>query len=184
MSTFENAKNSMKICWNIEVWAVRKHANLVDLVKSFPTNIYLQNLASMQNRSSPPKFAHLGEKSEKGSVSNLSTKAPTAASAASAACRACRWRLPCRWRPSIRLASTGGGCLGVPVLPANFLTVTRDVTCTRELPFKNCGRSVLGCIEADFATKLLLTAHVVCMLLHFSSSVKLTRVCTAPNSNV
>ena len=35
MSNFEN---SMKICWNIEVWAVQKHANLVDLVKSFSAN--------------------------------------------------------------------------------------------------------------------------------------------------
>ena len=53
---------------------MQKHANLVDLVKSFPTNIYLQNLASIQKRTSPVKFAHLAEKSGKGSISNLSTK--------------------------------------------------------------------------------------------------------------
>ena len=53
---------------------MQKHVNLVDLVKSFPTNIYLQNLASIQKRTSPVKFAHLAEKSEKGSISNLSTK--------------------------------------------------------------------------------------------------------------
>ena len=58
--------------WNIEVWAVQKHINLVDLVKSFPTNIYLQNLASIQKRTSPVKFAHLAEKSANGSISNLS----------------------------------------------------------------------------------------------------------------
>ena len=46
----------MKCCWNIKVWAVQKHVNLVDLVKSFPTNIYLQNLASIQPRTSPKKF--------------------------------------------------------------------------------------------------------------------------------
>ena len=57
-----------------------KHVNLVDLVKSFPTNIYLQNLASIQKRTSPIEFAHLAEKSENGSVSNLSTKAPKATS--------------------------------------------------------------------------------------------------------
>ena len=51
-----------------------KHVNLVDLVKSLPTNIYLQNLASIQKRTSPLKFAHLAEKSEQGSISNLSTK--------------------------------------------------------------------------------------------------------------
>ena len=58
---------------------MQKHVNLVDLVKSFPTNIFLQNLASIQKRTSPIKFAHLAEKSEKGSISNLSTKAGTAA---------------------------------------------------------------------------------------------------------
>ena len=55
---------------------MQKLANLVDLVKSFPTNILLQNLASIQKRTSPIKFAHLAEKSENGSISNLSTKAP------------------------------------------------------------------------------------------------------------
>ena len=58
---------------------MQKHVNLVDLVKSFPTNIFLQNLASIQKRTSPVKFAHLAEKSGKGSISNLSTKATTAA---------------------------------------------------------------------------------------------------------
>ena len=43
---------------------MQKHVNLVDLVKSFPTNIFLQNLASIQRRTSPIKFAHLAEKSE------------------------------------------------------------------------------------------------------------------------
>ena len=36
---------------------MQKHVNLVDLVKSFPTNIYLQNLASIQPRTSLSKFA-------------------------------------------------------------------------------------------------------------------------------
>ena len=53
---------------------MQKHVNLVDLVKSFPTNIYLQNLASIQKRTSPIKLAHLAEESENGSISNLSTK--------------------------------------------------------------------------------------------------------------
>ena len=53
---------------------MQKHVNLVDLVQSFATNIYLQNLASMQKRTSTIKFAHLAEKFEKGSISNLSTK--------------------------------------------------------------------------------------------------------------
>ena len=45
-----------KIFWNIEVWAVQKHVNLVDLVKSFPKNIFLQILASIQQRTSLIKF--------------------------------------------------------------------------------------------------------------------------------
>ena len=52
----------------------KKHVNIVDLVKSFPTNIYLQNLASIQKRTSPVKFAYLAEKSGEGSISSLSTK--------------------------------------------------------------------------------------------------------------
>ena len=58
---------------------MQRHVNLVDLVKSFPTNILLQNLASIQKRTSPVKFAHLAKKSGKGSISNLSTKPRTAA---------------------------------------------------------------------------------------------------------
>ena len=62
---------------------MQKHVHLVDLAKSFPTNIFLQNLASIQKRTSPVKFAHLAEKSEKSSISNLSTKARTAGNALS-----------------------------------------------------------------------------------------------------
>ena len=58
---------------------MQKHVNLVDLVKSFPTNIFLQDLASILRRTSPIKFAHLAEKSENDSISNLSTKAPARA---------------------------------------------------------------------------------------------------------
>ena len=53
---------------------MQKDVNLVDLVKSFPTNIFLQNLASIKRRTSPIKYAHFAEKSEEGSISNLSTK--------------------------------------------------------------------------------------------------------------
>ena len=55
---------------------MQKHVDLVDLAKSFPTNIFLKHLASIQKRTSPVKFAHLVEKSGKGSISNLSTKVP------------------------------------------------------------------------------------------------------------
>ena len=61
---------------------MQTHVNLVDLVKSFPTNIFFQNLASIQKRTSPLKFANLAEKSESGSISNLSTKRRTGAQGA------------------------------------------------------------------------------------------------------
>ena len=56
---------------------MQKQVNLVDLVKSFPNSIFLQNLASTQRRTSLIKFDHLDEKSEYGSISNLSTKGGT-----------------------------------------------------------------------------------------------------------
>ena len=81
---------------------MQKHVNLVDLVKSFPTNIFLQNLASIQKRTRPIKFAHLAEKSEKGSISNLSTK----------------WATPIRTNPR--------GCRSTPV-PKYCARITRDM---------------------------------------------------------
>ena len=56
---------------------MQKRVNLVDLIKSFPTNIFLQTLASIQKRTSPTKFDHFAEKSEYGPISNLSTKLRT-----------------------------------------------------------------------------------------------------------
>ena len=41
------------VVWNFEIWAVQKYVNLVDLGESFPTHIYLQNMASIQPRTSP-----------------------------------------------------------------------------------------------------------------------------------
>ena len=55
---------------------MQKDVNLVDLIKSFPTNSFLQNLASIQKRTSPINFDHSVEKSEYDSISNLSTKVP------------------------------------------------------------------------------------------------------------
>ena len=63
-------KRLTKNFWNKEykVWAVQKHVNLVDLVKSFRTNIFLENLASTQKRTSPIKIDDLAEKSDEGSI--------------------------------------------------------------------------------------------------------------------
>ena len=67
-------QNSIKICWNLknsliifekslaifdwnfECGAVQKYANLVDLVKSFPTTIYLKRFVSIQPRTSLSKL--------------------------------------------------------------------------------------------------------------------------------
>ena len=51
-------KSLTKFGWNFECWAVQKRVNLVDLVKSFQTSIYLQTLASIQPRTSLSKFAN------------------------------------------------------------------------------------------------------------------------------
>ena len=64
------------ICPNFH-FSVSPHVPFLNLLFeqiAIPTNIYLQNLASIQKRTSPLKFAHLAEKSENGSISNLSTK--------------------------------------------------------------------------------------------------------------
>ena len=60
----KNAKSFTKFRWNIWDLSGAKHVNIVDLVKRLPTNIFLQKLASIQKRTSPPKFDHLAEKSE------------------------------------------------------------------------------------------------------------------------
>ena len=75
---------------------MQKYVNLVDLVESFPTNIFLQNLASIQKRTSPIKFAHLAEKSEKGSIWNLSFKARSAGAGAGGAWASASARRSCR----------------------------------------------------------------------------------------
>ena len=75
------------------------HVNLVDLVKSFPTNILLQNLTSIQLRTSPIRFAHLAEKSEKCSISNLSTKVELAREDATAQAEASA--LPARLKAGV-----------------------------------------------------------------------------------
>ena len=58
---------------NFEFWAVQRCAKLVDLEKCFPMSIYLQRSVPIQKRTSPRKFDHFAEKSEKDSVPNLST---------------------------------------------------------------------------------------------------------------
>ena len=105
-------RNSLTICfWNIEVWAVQKHVNLVDLVKSFPTNIFLQNLASIQKRTSPIHFDHLAEKSDRSSISNLSTKLQTMPELLLASLYA--WKSPVPASRPMR-PHNGGPCFAIP----------------------------------------------------------------------
>ena len=53
---------------------MQRIGNLVDLEKRCKMSIWLQNFALIQPRTSPLKFDHLAEKSEKDSVSNLAPK--------------------------------------------------------------------------------------------------------------
>ena len=105
---------------------MQKHVNLVDLVKSFPTNIFLQNLASIQKRTSPIKFAHLAEKSEKGSISNLSTKARTATAGPKSPSRR-RRQSPRRHRRIKRRSHSEGS--------------TRNPGCRPCTPFRACSEA-------------------------------------------
>ena len=112
---------------------MQKHVNLVDLVKSFPTNIYLQNLASIQKRTSLVKFAHLAEKSGKGSISNLSTKVELDDSPSDP----CPDRLTVRW-------ATGKS---LPAYP--FTTVPAPVPITQGASLSLFVRQHLGGINAS-----------------------------------
>ena len=49
----------------IEIGERCKGVHCVDLDKSFPTSIYLQNLVSIQPRSSPKKFGKTGKRTSK-----------------------------------------------------------------------------------------------------------------------
>ena len=49
-------------CWKVEIAAVQKYANLVDLNKSCQTHILLQNFVLIQPRTSPPKNCKMFEK--------------------------------------------------------------------------------------------------------------------------
>ena len=126
---------------------MQKHVNIVDLVKSFPTNIFLENFAS---RTSPVKFAHLAEKSGKGSISNLSTKVRGAhvprAPARDSSCGKSAGVVPARGHDEgasgvCERSEQGRAALGAPL--------RSEVN--SELNFcPNFEGLVLGCIDADF----------------------------------
>ena len=81
--------------WNFEIWAVQKYVNLVDLVKSFPTSIYLQKSASIQPRTSLSKF---GGKLNSFFIRLLSRYRRCTRPC----CRRCRRRCGCRCRRRCR----------------------------------------------------------------------------------
>ena len=114
---------------------MQKHLNLVDLVKSFPTNILLQNLASIQKRTSSLKFVHLAEKSENDSISNLSTKVLYASAGGIR-----RVASALRAHPDNMGVQIGGCCA---------FWVRSEVNSELNFP-PNFEGLVLGCIDADF----------------------------------
>ena len=114
---------------------MQKHANLVDLVKSFPANIFLQNLASIQKRTSPIKFVHLAEKSEKDSISNLSIEAQ-ARRVARLPAGAARLRPPCAAVRRARGRAKQANELSIFLKMNNFCNVTMSEisgNCTQDL---------------------------------------------------
>jgi len=58
----KTAKNSAIFNENFEIRERCKGVHCVDLGESFPTSIYLQNLASIQPRTSPKKFGKTGKR--------------------------------------------------------------------------------------------------------------------------
>ena len=58
---------------------MQKHVHLVDLVKSFPTNIFLQTLASIQQRTSLIKFDHLEKNQSLGRYRTFQLRRPRGA---------------------------------------------------------------------------------------------------------
>ena len=143
---------------------MQKHVNLVDLAKSNPPNILLQILASIQKRKSPIKFAHLAEKSEKGSISNLSTKVQTLSFVFDAvAFAAMAWAVYADAPQNVSFA-----CLGLLMLAltcgtnvttyvlwprnsnARTGTMAKEISKSRIPNFPNFLGLVLGCIEAKF----------------------------------
>ena len=100
---------------------MQKHVNLVDLVKGFPTNIFLQNLASIQPKTILIKFDHLDEKSEQCSISNLSTKCETPSHP--------RGRAISQMSPSRRCAAAAQPSIGVgSVGPAGIRPTSNYLT--------------------------------------------------------
>ena len=97
---FEHKKNRFRL--------VQRIGNLVDLEKRCNMTIWLQHFASIQPRTSPLKFDHLAEKSEKDSVSNLAPK-----TRAASACRErARAHVLARAEALRKVASSGPGRAG------------------------------------------------------------------------
>ena len=120
-------RSDLNISENVQQFFFAPRINRVDLVKSFPTNIFLQNLASIQKRTSPKKFAHLAETSENASISNLSTKAQPAGGTLPRGGRvrpqfpACRGGYPAGFRHGAQVSAPGGGPNSPSAFPFRIL---------------------------------------------------------------
>ena len=64
LAKFANFQRNCRrvFCWKIDVWAVQKHVNLADLVKSFRTNFYflLPNVGVDTAENEPSKILKFG----------------------------------------------------------------------------------------------------------------------------
>ena len=73
---FKRRSNFCKICWNFEICAVRRIANLVDLEKCWKMSIWLQKSASIQPRTSLLKFDDLARSKVRYRILHLRPSRP------------------------------------------------------------------------------------------------------------
>ena len=147
--------------WNFEIWAVQKYVNLVDLVKSFPTSIYLQKSASIQPRTSLSKFG--------GKFNSLFIRLLSSTSYGADACMS---RLS-----HVTLPTAAPSPAPTPEAPMSGGSWGARLAVNRPLRSWCRGivkRSVLGCIDADFCVQIRIFQH-------FSRSTRFKTLCTTRN---
>ena len=134
---------------------MQKHVNLVDLVKCFPTHILLQNLASVQARTSPFKFARSPRTDTPGTIT-VTGCGRTRRRGSSCTSRRTRQGIPMqrtRWLDCIPRAERSTG-LAVQIhfsgiLKTSFYPSKIPNSTFSKFP-PNFESLVLGCIEAEF----------------------------------
>ena len=156
-------------CENVEIAAVRKDANLVELEKCCRTHIFLQNFVLIQPRTSPPKICKIFKECifekcifekcifEKCIRRRLQHQRYPGRRVR----RPRRLRAEQRRRPALRERGLDPGEGGA--------RTERTAETSESVGWQNFGRMLLvfGCIGTDFCNK-------ICVLQHFSKSIRLS----------